>query len=171
MSIIKDSVLKFIHADPSRVRSESTPTHKSFAESTATFQEAVAGVIKQALGDVQKRVTSNKAFSQETSATKLLTVYVRRDGQARTLSFNCNDVPELTDEVAVNAGLAVDGNQFVIAVTADKIDRDGGVELSGTPSFVESRFWRGGSLHANLAATQAALMEWLKKLGYSIRFD
>jgi hypothetical protein len=130
----------------------------------------MAGVIRQARDDANlKPARSNTASSsQETSTPKTLAVYVRRDGQARILAFD--RIQEISDEEALKGGVAIDGNQFVIGVSADKLARSGEVEETGIPSFVAPRYWTGHSLHQNLAATQLALLDWLQSLGYTVKF-
>jgi len=97
-----------------------------------------------------------------------IAVYVRLDGpEARILSFN--SPPEISQKEALDKGFAIDGNSYVLGITADSIV--GNEVISGSALEIESFY--GGvprPLSAVLADNQRAIAKWLGSFGYEVIF-
>jgi len=86
--------------------------------------------------------------------SKTVTVYVRApDDDTRTLSFT--RIPEVSDADALKHGFAIDGNSYVMGLTA-YFDEDENRKVS---------------LHEGLRDTQQELITWLGALGFTVEFN
>jgi hypothetical protein len=98
---------------------------------------------------------------------KKVAVYVRLDGgdeDARILSFKRPS--GITSKDALEAGIAVDGDDLVVGVTADGMD--GGYPDFGQP--FGAGYEQPRSLSRNLLEAQRGLAQWLSDRGYEVEF-
>ena len=96
-----------------------------------------------------------------------IAVYVRREGrEARILSFN--SPPEISQKEALDKGFAIDGNSYVLGITADSIVE--GTLISGSALKLEPFPEIARPLSAVLADNQRAIAKWLGNFGYEVIF-
>jgi len=85
--------------------------------------------------------------------SKIVTVYVRApDDDTRTLSFP--RIPEVSDADALAHGFAIDGNSYVMGLTA----------------YFDEDNHRTVSLHEDLRDSQQDLTRWLGTRGFVVEF-
>jgi hypothetical protein len=100
--------------------------------------------------------------------TKIIQVFVRPQGRDTfTLSFQ--PPKGISQKEALEKGLAIDGNSYVLAVSAD-IFKDDEV-LSGSSFALETMPDTARPLFAVLGDNQRAIAKWLGDLGYEVIFQ
>jgi hypothetical protein len=96
---------------------------------------------------------------------RMIEVFVRREGRdTRTLSFN--PPREISQKEALDKGFAIDGNSYVLGVTADAVV--GTEVLCGSEIVPYSEIPR--PLSVVLAESQREITKWLGQFGYEVIF-
>lgn len=112
---------------------------------------------------------------------RVITIYVRKGDHPKERTVSINPVPERVDPIKLlNAGFALDGNSATLSVdpyTLAGNGDDGTLEVSRVtflmpPENGQQQEWMetAYSLTKALARVEKALVTWLTKLGFEVKF-